>query len=380
MFNQPIAPGSLPIHLTTLVLGQEYNQPFALYSLPESLTNLDLGFTSFNHQLLTGSLPTSLTSLSLGRYFNQPLLSGTFPSSLRSLVFGQDFNQSLTPVGGPHGLPHSLTSLIFGASFNQPIEDGTLTLPLLTYLMFGSHFNQALLPGSLPPSLTKIVLGFMFNQEVHPNSYPNTLKHMTFPRLISDRETWANIPRSVQTICTGAPIRWLDSQLRYLSDSIKHVKLQEWLHLFKFVMEPITCRLETLSMTMIISPWRPSSYDGAIRQHVEKLLLMSPNVANYRIKFFEISDLNRKCATLHLRRLNDISGWIMFKLYDKLERDSVPLPPQLRYVKTLYVTANRPHEKLNEAIQGLPEYGHQYIEVDSLVNDIYSSFNWLIIM
>ncbi|GAM21575.1 hypothetical protein SAMD00019534_047500 [Acytostelium subglobosum LB1] len=216
-FNVPIVPGSLPITLKELYLGDDYNQPLQVGSLPPNLDVLEFGNNylqpievdilpnsivdlffgdAFDIAFLPGSLPTSLTTLHLGYYYNQPMENGVLPLGLTQLEFGVEFNQPL----GRHNLPSTLQSLVLGQGYKLTFTPGSMPVSLtyihggllfdqplvpgvfdnLKTLHFGTNFNMPLTTGSLPQSINTIFLGDSFNHVIPSDTFPKSLQSIKF--------------------------------------------------------------------------------------------------------------------------------------------------------------------------------------------------------
>ena len=84
-FNQPIAPGDLPVTLTQITFGSCFKHPIGESVLPPGLTELRFGH-DFNHPIGVGVLPASLSELTFGHSFNQAIDEGVLPCGLRRLT------------------------------------------------------------------------------------------------------------------------------------------------------------------------------------------------------------------------------------------------------------------------------------------------------
>ncbi|GAM27233.1 hypothetical protein SAMD00019534_104080 [Acytostelium subglobosum LB1] len=163
-----LLPGVLPQSLKTLrfLLASMYNEPIAPGTLPDGLRELAFG-NRFNQDIMPGVLPSSLTKLTFGIDFKYEIASGALPSSLKVLKVLVD---RPVPVGS---IPASLEDLYIGSRY--PIMPGYLPAGLTSF----KYLDQLLTRDLLPNTLTHLALGFLFKGFEHGASFPLSLKHMT---------------------------------------------------------------------------------------------------------------------------------------------------------------------------------------------------------
>ncbi|GAM21470.1 hypothetical protein SAMD00019534_046450 [Acytostelium subglobosum LB1] len=171
-FDQPFQVGSLPDHLIELHLSYIYDQPFAHGVLPQSLRTLYFG-DYYRKTLSPGLLPGSLTSLTLGSYLRSDVAPGTLPQSLRTLEICLKPDILISGI-----LPSSITELYLESNNIDAIKPGQLPLSI-TKLSLGHQYNHPLSAGVLGPSLTWLSIGKEFNQTKRINKViPKSVKHL----------------------------------------------------------------------------------------------------------------------------------------------------------------------------------------------------------
>ncbi|GAM28002.1 hypothetical protein SAMD00019534_111780, partial [Acytostelium subglobosum LB1] len=240
-FNSKIAPGDIPAHVTTIIMGVDYpisgyfNQPLLPGSIPNGVTTLLLGDV-FNRTLEPGVLPPSITELKFGKGFNQRLITGALPNSITSL-FMKGYDHSLKSAVLPTSLTHlhldtfqseiedrlpmSLTRLHLGR-YNMAYLEAVLPQQQLGALSFGDQFNIRLLPGSLPNTLTELKLGYAFNSPLVPQALPSSLVSLAMGHRFDQPLVPGALPSSLGSLILSASFNQ-PLLPNVLPDSLTHI-------------------------------------------------------------------------------------------------------------------------------------------------------------